>query len=69
MSMRHKIIYILALLFAFMQTFAQTTYTYDDLNRLTRVRYSNGMTISYTYDKSTAGSIEDNREGEALPII
>ena len=48
--MKGKILYILALLFATLQTFAQTSYTYDDLNRLTSVTYSNGITVSYTYD-------------------
>ena len=36
-------------MFATLQTFAQT-YTYDDNNRLTKVVYSNGTTVSYTYD-------------------
>lgn len=31
------------------------TYTYDNLNRLTRVVYSDGRTITYTYD--AAGNI------------
>ena len=44
-----RILYILALLFATLQTFAQT-YTYDNLNRLTKVVYDNGVTVSYTYD-------------------
>jgi YD repeat-containing protein len=30
-------------------------YTYDDLNRLTRVRYADGQVVSYTYD--AAGNI------------
>ena len=47
--MKHRIIYILALLFATMQTFAQT-YTYDSNNRLTKVVYDNGTTITYTFD-------------------
>ncbi len=47
--MRHRIIYTLAFLFATLQTFAQT-YTYDNLNRLTKVVYDNGATVSYTYD-------------------
>lgn len=47
--MKRKIIYTLALLFASMQTFAQT-YTYDNLNRLTKVLYDNGTTITYTFD-------------------
>ena len=48
-----KLLYItLALLFATLQTFAQGTvkYEYDANNRLTRVTYSNGVTVSYTYD-------------------
>lgn len=47
--MKHRILFIAALLFATLQTFAQT-YTYDNLNRLTKVVYSNGTTITYTYD-------------------
>ena len=51
--MKHRLLYILALLFATMQTFAQSTtkYEYDKNHRLTKVTYSNGMTISYTYDE------------------
>jgi YD repeat-containing protein len=26
------------------------TYTYDNLGRLTRIAYSNGVVITYTYD-------------------
>ena len=47
--MKHRIIYILALLFATMQTFAQT-YTYDDDNRLKEVKYNNGVKVVYDYD-------------------
>lgn len=47
--MNRKLLYTLALLFAVLQTFAQT-YTYDNLNRLTKVVYSNGTTITYTFD-------------------
>lgn len=47
--MLRKISYTLVLLFAYLQTFAQT-YTYDDNYRLTKVVYSNGTTITYTYD-------------------
>lgn len=47
--MKYIYIYTLALLFAGMQTFAQT-YTYDDQNRLTKVVYENGTTVTYTYD-------------------
>ena len=32
-------------------SFAETiTYTYDDLNRLTKMNYGNGTTTTYTYD-------------------
>lgn len=47
--MKHLLLYILALLFATMQTFAQT-YTYDSNNRLTEVKYGNGIKVVYTYD-------------------
>lgn len=49
MIMKQRIIYILALLFATMQTFAQT-YTYDDDNRLKEVKYNNGVKVVYDYD-------------------
>ncbi len=45
-----NILYTLAFLFATLQTFAQATYTYDELNRLTKVKYGNGVTVSYNYD-------------------
>jgi YD repeat-containing protein len=50
--MKQRLIYTLAILFVSIQSFAQssTTYTYDNLNRLTKVTYSNGITVSYTYD-------------------
>ena len=62
-----KYIYtITALLFATLQTFAQT-YEYDDNNRLTKVTYPNGATVSYTYDvlgnrlsKTVTGGEETN---------
>lgn len=40
------------MVFAAMTASAQTsvTYTYDDLNRLTGVHYSNGVTVTYAYD-------------------
>ena len=47
--MNRNILYTLALLFATLQTFAQT-YTYDSSNRLTKVVYDNGTTITYTFD-------------------
>ena len=48
--MKRILLYTLAILFASLQTFAQT-YTYDNLNRLTKVVYDNGTTVSYTYDE------------------
>ena len=51
--MKLRLLYTLAFLFATMQTFAQSTknkYEYDDNNRLTKITYSNGVTVSYTYD-------------------
>ena len=52
--MKLKLLFTLALLFATMQTFAQspkTKYEYDTNNRLAKVTYSNGTTVTYTYDK------------------
>ena len=51
--MKHRIIYTLILLLATVQTFAQgtTKYEYDKNNRLTKVVYSNGVEVKYTYDK------------------
>ena len=48
-NMKRKQLYTLALLFATLQIFAQT-YTYDNLNRLTKVVYNNGTTITYSFD-------------------
>lgn len=50
--MKRRIIYTLALLFAVAQLFAQTKvrYTYDSLNRLTKVVYFDGTTVEYSYD-------------------
>ena len=50
--MKQRILFILAILFAGLQATAQTSvsYTYDDLNRLTEVSYSNGVRVKYTYD-------------------
>ena len=47
--MKRIILYTMALLFATLQTFAQT-YTYDSNNRLKKVVYDNGTTITYSYD-------------------
>ena len=77
--MKHRLLYILAILFASLQTLAEgtTKYEYDANNRLTKVTYGNGMTVNYTYDElgnrlskiitantaSVAGDV--NRDGKA----
>ena len=50
--MKRILLYTLAFLFATMQTFAQskTTYEYDANYRLTKVTYSSGVVVTYTYD-------------------
>ena len=51
--MKRRLLYTLAILFVSLQTFAQSTknkYEYDDNNRLSKITYSNGVTVSYTYD-------------------
>lgn len=47
--MKNRIIYTLALLFATLQTFAQT-YKYDANYRLVKVLYENGISVKYEYD-------------------
>ena len=51
--MKRRLLYTLAILFVSLQTFAQSTtkYEYDSNNRLIQVTYSNGVTVSYTYDE------------------
>lgn len=51
--MKHRILYIMVLLFAALQVFADSTtkYEYDAVNRLTKVVYGNGVTVTYTYDE------------------
>lgn len=48
--MKRRIIYILVLVMVAMQAFGQT-YTYDNLYRLTKVVYGNGVTVEYGYDE------------------
>ncbi len=50
--MKRRLIYTLAFLFATMQTYAQskTKYEYDANYRLTKVTYSSGVVVTYTYD-------------------
>lgn len=51
--MKRRLIYTLAFLFATMQTYAQskTKYEYDANYRLTKVTYSSGVVVNYTYDE------------------
>jgi uncharacterized protein YjdB len=46
-----KIIVISALILNVFFAFSQTAYQYDNLNRLSKVTYSNGTTIDYLYDE------------------
>lgn len=50
--MKRRLIYTVAMVLAVVQAFGQGTvkYEYDALNHLTQVTYSNGVTVSYTYD-------------------
>ena len=67
--MKKRIINTLAFLLVSLLTFAQT-YTYDSNNRLTKVVYSNGTTVTYTFDamgnrtskKVTGGSGTESTE-------
>lgn len=63
--MKRYLLYIAASLFFIMQISAQT-YTYDKNNRLTKVVYDNGTTITYSYDamgnrtsKKVTGSVAE----------
>lgn len=47
--MKRRIIDILALVMVALQVYGQT-YSYDNLNRLTKVIYGNGITVTYGYD-------------------
>ena len=50
--MKQRLIYTLALFLMAVLTFAQSNvkYEYDEINRLTKVTYSNGTVVEYTYD-------------------
>lgn len=39
-----------AMVASFAAVAGSATYTYDNLGRLTRIAYSNGVVITYTYD-------------------
>ena len=74
--MKRFIYYTLIFLCMTLQTFAQTTYTYDDLNRLKTVKYSNGVTVSYTYDalgnrtsKKVTGGSGDEEPTSTIELV
>lgn len=52
---KYSIISLVVLLLFICLPVQATTYTYDSLNRLTKVEYDNGQVITYTYD--AAGNI------------
>ncbi len=48
---RSRIIFICIIIFAALQSIAQSnTYQYDNLDRLTKETYANGTEVTYTYD-------------------
>ena len=51
--MKRRLLYTIFALLMSVQTFAQSTvsYKYDANNRLTKVTYSNGTMVTYTYDE------------------
>lgn len=51
--MKRRLLYSIFALLMSVQTFAQSTvsYKYDANNRLTKVTYSNGTMVTYTYDE------------------
>lgn len=56
------------MVFAALTASAQTsvTYSYDNLNRLTEARYSNGVTVTYAYDalgNRTSKTVTDSPGG------
>lgn len=66
-----KVVLTFVLLFSTTTIVSAASYTYDELNRLTKVTYEDGAIVSYTYD--AAGNIlsiknevkgEGNDEGE-----
>ena len=50
--MKKRLLYTLGIMFASLQAIAEnkTKYEYDELNRLTKVTYSSGTIVTYTYD-------------------
>ncbi len=74
--MKRNIYFTLVLLFATLQTFAQTTntYEYDANNRLVKVTYARGITVTYTYDElgnrlSKTVEVPNPKEDEAYAML
>jgi YD repeat-containing protein len=66
-----RIIFAFVIVFAVLQASAQTSvsYTYDNLNRLTEVSYSNGVKVKYTYDalgNRTSKTVTSSPSGGSL---
>ena len=53
--------------FSFKMAFSQTQYTYDNLHRLTKVQYSNGASIQYSYDANGNRLSETRTASSARP--
>jgi len=72
--MKRKILSAMVLLLVFSITIAvhaaSITYTYDNLNRLTKIDYGNGITEGYTYDdignRETLVITEQDSDGDGL---
>ena len=69
--MKKRLFYTLALVFTTVMASAQTnvTYSYDKLNRLTEVNYSNGIKVTYTYDElgnRTSKTVTSSPSGGSL---
>lgn len=68
--MRKKALFTLVLLLLAVLTFAQSNvkYEYDEINRLTKVTYSNGTVVEYTYD-ALGNRTEKEVTGGSAPIV
>lgn len=68
--MRKKALFTLALHLMATLTFAQSNvkYEYDEINRLTKVTYSNGTVVEYTYD-ALGNRTEKEVTGGNAPIV
>ena len=55
----------LAFLFVVPSSFAATSYTYDELNRLRTAIYDNGLCVAYTYDANGNRTAQSNTTGSS----